>query len=128
MGTPIVERVAFTVAVVGDDNAIAPDSRGNKIAGVLELAVVTDVDPRLSKNPAHFEIEDLRVGIEPAIDPAVRHQIGQFINGWHAHSLPRHYRGLVVGEPYFALLGIANMKVFWMLAIFGCHARVIRNG
>ena len=70
MGALIVNHVDFTVRVAGQYHRPATDTSSYKVTGIFDLTFMSDIDPGPAKNPFHLQLEDFRVAIDPAMDPA----------------------------------------------------------
>src|SRR5439155_1658064 len=77
MGAAVDEHVHRAVAVARHDDGLAPHARREEIAGAPHLALVTEDQPRAAKDPVHLELEDLRIGVDGAVDELARLTIGE---------------------------------------------------
>src|SRR5919198_942902 len=79
MPADIEEHVDVTVLAPGDDNGLSADPACTVVAWVRDLALMSDVDPRLLKDLAHFLLVEQRVRVHACVHAEVRdlllHQI-----------------------------------------------------
>ena len=83
MGAAVDEHVHRAVAVARHDDGLAPHARREEIAGAPHLALVTEDQPRAAKDPVHLELEDLRIGVDGAMDAV---GLDQSLDGLDVHG------------------------------------------
>jgi hypothetical protein len=68
VGTAVVENVNPAIVTADHDQRLAPDLNTVEIAGVLDLGLVTAIDPHLLEDAFHLEVEYRGVGVHAAMN------------------------------------------------------------
>jgi hypothetical protein len=98
MSAAVDQHVHAAVAVARHYYGLAPELGGNEVAGLRHLACVADEQPGAPEDPFHLQLEDVRVGINVAMDAARLDQLGDVVCVPVAH-LMLVARKLVGGVP-----------------------------
>jgi hypothetical protein len=85
MRTLIVDDLKLSLGVAHDDDRLAPDFRAEIVADVLNLAFVADVDPCGAEDPPKFKLENLRIGVEAAMNARGLHELRDRMNRMPLH-------------------------------------------
>ena len=86
MAATVVDHVYLAVGVAHHDYGLARDVDAIEIAGVGHEAVVTNIKPRALEDALHLELEDLRVGIDAAMN-AILFDQAAYVVGRIGHGL-----------------------------------------
>src|SRR5262245_4011762 len=74
-GTPVHAAVHehrdAAVLAAHHDDGLDTDATGDEVAGVRDLATMTDEDPAPPEDPFHLVVEDARIGVERGMDAVV---------------------------------------------------------
>src|SRR5262245_44108018 len=80
MPADIEEHADVTILAAGDDNGLGADPARTVVAGMRDLALVSDVYPRFLEELTHFLLVEHRVSVHARVYAEVRglllHQIG----------------------------------------------------
>src|SRR5271170_800816 len=68
MSALIVQNVHRLVGTAHNDDRLASDLRAKVIAGFLDLAFVTDIDPRGTEDALELKLENRRIVVEATMD------------------------------------------------------------
>ena len=79
VGALVADHAQFAVLVARHHHRMAADLRREIIAGLLHLAFVADVDPRLAEDARHLQIEDRRIGVELPVHAAGLEEAGEVL-------------------------------------------------
>ena len=74
VGAAVVQYVDPAIVVTNHHHRLAADPGRIEIAGIFYLALMADIDPRVSENPIHFEIEQFGIGVDPPMNAIVADQ------------------------------------------------------
>src|SRR6266581_5108324 len=77
----------FALGIAHQHDRLAADKSADVVAGIFHLAFMADVNPSRPEYPLHFEFEDRRIGVEPAMHPAGLHK-GVECFGWRHRWYP----------------------------------------
>ena len=75
MHAAIHQDVDVAVLVARHDGRLRPDRHGLVIAGLRDLALVSEEYPTALEDTLHLKIEDLLLKVNLAMDPAVLDQL-----------------------------------------------------
>jgi hypothetical protein len=75
MHAAVHEDVEVTVFVPSNDRGLGSDRDGLVVTGLGDLTFVSDEDPVALEDSLHFQIEDLRFQVDPAMDPGLLYQL-----------------------------------------------------
>jgi hypothetical protein len=70
----IMDDANFALGIANKNHGLAADESPRVVAGIANLALVADVNPRGAEDSFHLRFEDCRIGIEPAMDAAGLHE------------------------------------------------------
>jgi hypothetical protein len=68
MGALVVNNANRAVDITNHHDRLATETRREVVAGIPDLAFVADVDPCDAEDALHLQLEDLRVGVQPAVN------------------------------------------------------------
>ncbi|MEA3221297.1 MAG: hypothetical protein OZX49_02418 [Immundisolibacter sp.] len=68
--TGVDEHADVAALVAADDDRLAPDGQGDEIARIRNLALVGQVHPAALEDAFQFQVEQFRVGVQAAVEPA----------------------------------------------------------
>src|SRR6185437_6897213 len=90
MRAAVVEHAHRAVGMADHDHRLAADLDRPVVAGILHLALVTDVGPHLVEDAFQLELEDAGIGIDAAVDAIGLHRLAQIQADIASHQdLPR---------------------------------------
>jgi hypothetical protein len=70
VGTAVSKDVYLSVRVAGYDHGTVANMRSDILARLCELTFVYHKNPGAAEDALHFGVENLRIGINPAVDSA----------------------------------------------------------
>ena len=90
MGAAIEQHVDAVVVMPRHDDGLAAEFGRDVVARVGDLAGVADVQPGAPEDALHFEFEDIRIGIDPPVNPARLDQFCYLVRMSIAHRKLRN--------------------------------------
>jgi hypothetical protein len=70
------------------DHRLASELGGDVVAGLRDLAGVPYEQPGAAEDALHLELEDIRIRVHAAMNPARLDQLGDFVRISVAHGIP----------------------------------------
>ena len=75
MAAAVVQDMNAAIDMPRQNDGLATDPRAEIIARLLDLAFMTDIEPRPAEQARHLKLENSRIGVNPAVHPAGLHEI-----------------------------------------------------
>ncbi len=75
VGAAVEQRPDLAVAVAQEDDRAQPETHGDVVVVLGDLALVAKIDPDRAEDVGHLRLEDRRVGVDQAMDAIVLHQL-----------------------------------------------------
>src|SRR5262249_36377278 len=74
MGALVVHEPDRAIHVARQQQRLAADAGGDEVAGIFDLALVADVNPRHAEDTRELQLENPGGGVEPTMHPPGLHQ------------------------------------------------------
>src|SRR5260221_8847160 len=75
MAAAVIDNMHGTIRVPAHDDGLAADGRRQIVARLRHLAVMPDIDPGAPEDALHFQLEQLRVDIDVAVNAIRLHKV-----------------------------------------------------
>ena len=121
------------VHVAREQQRLAADAGRDEVAGIPDLALVADIDPCRAEDALELELENLRIGVEPAVHPAGLDQRTDGFARWHGATpgpLPPKPNAPVAGRkgPRAASVPIPSSSHLAACSTRSSESKGTRNG
>ena len=94
MGAAVDQHLYRAVIMARHDYRIPAEFSGDEVAGLFDLALMADKQPRAPEQAFHFEIKNRGVGVDAAVDASGFYELCDVVgvNGGLQHALYRFFQ------------------------------------
>ena len=85
MGAAVEQHLHRTITMAHHDDRLAAEIGGDEVAGIGRLAFVADEQPGAAENARHFQVEQVRVGVNAPVHAARLDELGDLVGVAVAH-------------------------------------------